>query len=66
MDKKYIIKDQLVLDLVKQMITGRVNTPFDWNHLIRKAKDGVEALELNKIIESSDESPSLDDDYWSY
>lgn len=65
-----VIKDSLVLRLVISMVNGMGNTPIEWNHIIRKAKECKEALIKNGVLEYqelTDILPDTDiDDYLSH
>ena len=56
-----VIKDPLVLRLVVNMVIGMGNTPIEWNHIIKKAKEGKEALLNNGILEYQGARDALPD-----
>lgn len=56
-----VIKDPLVLRLVTNMVIGMGNTPIEWNHIIKKAKEGKKALLNNGVLEYQEVKDTLPD-----
>lgn len=54
-----VIKDPLVLRLVVNMVSGMGNVPIEWNHIIKKAKEGKEALLNNGVLEYQEVTDAL-------
>lgn len=46
-----VVNDPLLVRLVLNMVSGMGNVPIEWNHIIRKAREGKKALLNNGILE---------------